>query len=61
MLVPIKSCGTQDVDSHRDDVELGEWRVAHYSPGGWGDEVGPREDEKDAGGAEDRGDRAYYG
>ncbi len=49
----------QYVDSHRDDVELGEWRLAHYSPGGWGgDDSETRltlsEDTPDEGGTENR-------
>ena len=27
------------VDSHRDDVEKGRWRMSHYSSGGWDDET----------------------
>ena len=26
------------VDSHRDDVEKGRWRMSHYRSEGWGDE-----------------------
>jgi hypothetical protein len=34
------------VDSHREDVELGEWRLGHYRPGGWGGEAGGRPGEE---------------